>query len=74
MVHGGHKNLASRIVNSHKEAKAGSSKGRGFAQSSSPRYNAGNKNFVGERKSMWVPVKPGGRTDNSDLCDMAGTR
>jgi len=22
---------------------------------------------------MWVPVKPGGRMDNLDLCDMAGT-
>ena len=22
---------------------------------------------------MWVPIKRGGRTDNSDLCDMART-
>jgi len=74
VVHGGRKNSASGIVNSHREPEAGSSKGRGSAQSSSPRYNAGDKNFVGGRKSVWVPIKPGGRMDNSDLRDMAGTR
>jgi len=74
VVHGGRKNSASGIVNSHREVKAGSSKGRGSAQNSSSRYNAGHKNFVGGRKSVWVPIKPGGRTDNLDLRDMAGTR
>jgi hypothetical protein len=74
VVHRGRKNSAFGIVNPHREAEAGSSKGRGSAQSSSPRYNTGNKNFVGGRKSMWVPAKPGGRTNNSDLRDIAGTR
>jgi hypothetical protein len=73
VVHGGRKNSASGIVDLHREADARSSKGRGSAQSSSPRYNAGNKNFIGGRKSVWVPVKSGGRTNNLDLRGMGGT-